>query len=219
MSARMKLNGAQMHVVPLGIELDGRGPAELPFDPPVIGFLSKMCDDLGLGTLVDAFIELKRNPALAGLKLRATGGQHGPDVAYVKSLREKLRRAGLDGDVEFCEGFDLEHRREFLRSLTVLSVPARRGEAFGMYIVEALTEGVPVVQPDAGGYREVVERTGGGIVYDPNDPAGLVSALESVLLDRDRARQFGRSGREAVLREFGIDRMAQGIARVYDAVV
>jgi glycosyltransferase involved in cell wall biosynthesis len=88
-----------------------------------------------------------------------------------------------------------------------------------MYIVEALTEGVPVVQPDAGGYREVVERTGGGIVYDPNDPAGLVSALESVLLDRDRARQFGRSGREAVLREFGIDRMAQGIARVYDAVV
>ena len=218
MSSRMKLNGAQLHVVPLGIEPDPREPVSLDFEAPVIGYLSKMCESLGLGVLVDAFIELKRLPEFANLKLRATGGQHGPDTAFVKGLRRKLEDAGFGGDVEFLEGFDLAQRREFIRSLTLLSVPAKQGEAFGMYIIESLTEGVPVVQPRAGGYPEVVEATGGGVLYDPEDPKGLVDALRELLLDPERARKLGRDGREAVLRDFGVDRMAEGIARVYETI-
>lgn len=218
MTRRMKLNGRPMHVVPLGVEVDSRDPVELSFDPPVIGYLSKMCESLGLGLLVDAFIELKRNPALSHLKLRATGGQHGPDMAFVQSLRRKLDAAGVLDDVEFIEGFDIQTRREFLRSLTVLSVPAARGEAFGLYIIEALMEGVPVVQPRAGGYPEVVEATNGGVLYDPQDPRGLVKALENVLLDPEPTRRLARTGRDSVLTKFDVDTMARGIAAVYESV-
>jgi glycosyltransferase involved in cell wall biosynthesis len=84
-----------------------------------------------------------------------------------------------------------------------------------MYIIEALTEGVPVVQPRAGGFTEVVEATGGGVLYDPNDPRGLVTALESVLRDRERAEQLGRAGRGVVMRQFDVDTMAKNIANVY----
>ena len=219
MCTRMNLNGTQMNVAPLGIELDERPPVALNFHPPVIGYLSKMCEPLGLGLLVDAFIELKRHPELSDLKLRATGGQHGPDIAFVKKLRRTLDEAGVSEDVEFVEEFDLEHRRDFLRGVTVLSVPAKHGEAFGMYILEALIEGVPVVQPRAGGYPEVIDATGGGVLYDPEDPKGLVSSLEALLLDPVRARDLGARGREAVQHNYSVDTMAERIAAVYESVV
>lgn len=218
MGRRMNLNGSKMNVVHLGIELDEREPAPIAADPPVLGYLSKMCRSLGLGVLVDAFLELKKNPQLKDLKLRATGGQHGPDFAFLDELRKKLEQEGVAQDVEFVEEFDLAHRRDFLRSLTVLSVPAEEGEAFGLYIVEALSEGVPVVQPRVGGYPEVLERTGGGVLYDPADKDALVKSLETLLLDPDRARALGREGRENVYRDFGVDTMAQGVAKVYESL-
>jgi len=219
MCGRMKLDESQMNVVHLGIELDDREPAPVADSPPVLGYLSKMCRSLGLGVLVDAFLELKKHPELKDLQLRATGGMHGPDFNFLDELRAKLTQHGVEHDVEFIDEFDLARRREFLRSLTVLSVPADEGEAFGLYIIEALSEGVPVVQPRAGGYPEVLERTGGGMLYDVGDTEALVKSLETLLLDPARARALGREGRENVYRDFGVDTMANGVAKVYESLV
>jgi glycosyltransferase involved in cell wall biosynthesis len=216
---RMSIPPEKMHVVPLGIDLSDRESPPISFDPPVLGYLSKMTESLGLGLLVDAFISLKKNPELADLRLRVTGGQMGPDVAYVKELKKKLAAEGVDSDAEFLEGFEPDHRRDFMQTISVLSVPSPRGESFGMFIVEALAAGVPVVQPDTGGYPEVVEATGGGLIYDVNDPNGLADALESLLLDPDRARTMGQKGREVVNQQFGIDRMADDVVRIYEALV
>ena len=55
-------------------------------------------------------------------------------------------------------------RSNFLRSLTVLSVPARSGEAFGLYLIEAMAAGIPAVQPRLGAFPELIEATGGGVL-------------------------------------------------------
>lgn len=219
MCNRMGLDRHQVRVVPLGIELEDRRPASLSFDPPVLGFLSKMTKSLGLGLLVDAFITLKQNPRLRNLRLRATGGMLGADIAYVAKLKRELANHGMEADADFLEEFDIAHRREFLQSLSVLSVPAPHGESFGMFITEALAAGVPVVQPNAGAFPEVVEATGGGIIYDAAKPEALAVALESILLDAERAREIGRRGRTAVFERFGIDRMAEDIAALYESLV
>ncbi len=218
MCGRMKLSADKVHTVHLGIELDERDPVDLPNDPPVIGYLSKMCRSLGLGELVDAFITLKQKPGLENIKLRATGGQHGPDLDFVKGLERKLREAGFADDVEFLEGFALEERREFIRSLTTMCVPAAEGEAFGMYILESNCEGVPVVQPNSGGYPEVVGATGGGVIYDLQEAGGLVNALEPLLRDTNAAQELGRAGRARIYEHFGVDRMADDIAKIYERV-
>lgn len=219
MCKRMGIDGGKMRVVQLGIDLDERDPISLCFDPPVLGYLSKMTESLGLGLLTDAFVTLKKNPRLQNLKLRATGGQLGADVGFVRGLKNELAKHGIEQDAEFLEGFDAEHRSDFLRSLTVLSVPAPQGESFGMFITEALAEGVPVVQPRVAAFPEVVEATGGGVLYNADEPGALASALESLLLDPDRARDLGRRGHDAVFENFGIDKMAEGFAAVYEAMV
>jgi len=207
-----------MHVALLGVEVDDEAPAALPFDPPVIGYLSKMTESLGLGRLVDAFIALKQKPGLSTLKLRATGGQLGADRNYVSYLKKKLHKHGMEDDAEFLEGFDAAERRRFFHSLSVLSVPAIYGESFGLFITESLAAGVPVVQPRVGGFPEVVEATGGGVLYNPDTPNALVESLESILRDPERAKALGQTGREAVANQFGVDRMAADVAAVYESL-
>jgi glycosyltransferase involved in cell wall biosynthesis len=216
---RMDIPPEKMHMVPLGIDLEDREPSPVSFDPPVLGYLSKMTESLGLGLLCDAFIELKQKPELANLELRVTGGQMGPDVTYVNNLKNKIRDAGFEADATFLEGFEPDQRRDFMKTISVLSVPSPRGESFGMFIAESLAVGVPVVQPNTGGYPEVVEATGGGVIYDAKDPHGLVNALESMLLDPEGAREMGQRGRAVVHEKFGVDRMARDVVKVYEGLV
>ena len=219
MCKRMRLDRDKVRVAPLGIDLDDHEPATLSFDPPVLGYLSKMTESLGLGLLVDAFMTLKAIPELENLKLRATGGQLGHDADFVRTLKRKLATKNMDCDAEFLDRFDAAGCNDFLRTLTVLSVPAPQGEAFGMFIPEALAAGVPVVQPKVGGFTEVVEATGGGVLYDAKNPDGLTSALEALLLDAPRARRLGQTGREAVNDRFGIARMAKDVTAIYESLL
>ena len=96
----------------------------------------------------------------------------------------------------------------------MLSVPALYGESFGLYLLEAMAAGVPVVQPRHGAFPELLEATGGGILCEPDDPASLADGLESLLTDELRARELGERGRRAVLERFTAERMARGVEEV-----
>lgn len=215
MQERMRVPDEKMHVVPLGTEWSIADAAPLPFDPPVLGYLSRLHPNQGFSVLVDAFMELKQRPGLERLRLRATGGVTSGDRVYVKHELERLAARGYGDDVEIIEEFDRASRQAFVRSLTALSAPAPEGEAFGLFIIEAGACGVPVVQPDVGAFGEVVNLTGGGLLYDPSDPKALVMTLERVLTNPDVAHDLGRKGRTAVREQFTSDIMARNIADVF----
>ncbi|MBN1479426.1 glycosyltransferase family 4 protein [candidate division KSB1 bacterium] len=211
---KMNLPPEKVHVVYGGICLDGYEQAPLDLNPPAIGYLCRINEYFGFGVVVDAFIKLKQHPWLKDLKLHVTGGYTGDDKQFIAKMKKKMK-AGVIKDVEFIEEFDREHRIRFLKKLSVLSVPVLVGEAFGAYQVEALAAGVPIVQPNIGGYPEFVEQTGGGIIYEPNDGEHLAEAIQSLLLDPERLRKLGRVGRENVLKHFSMRQMAENIIRIY----
>ena len=216
---RLALTGDRLHKVPIGIDVTGLDPSPTPPATPVVGYLSRMSRKLGLEILVEAVIALKKTrPALAGLKLRAMGGKTGDDEAFVESLRRRVQAEGLAADFEFLDEIDRDHRVAFVRSLTAMCVPMPGGEAFGTFILESLAAGVPVVQPRLGGFTELVERTGGGTLYEPNDAPTVAQAIEAMLSDPPRARALGVAGREAVLRDYTVERMAERTEQVYRCV-
>ncbi|OGV65391.1 MAG: hypothetical protein A3K19_11085 [Lentisphaerae bacterium RIFOXYB12_FULL_65_16] len=216
MARRLRLAPDRLRVVPIGIDLTGFAPAPLSFAPPVIGYLSRMSESLGLGLLAEAFIRLKKDDRFGSLQLKVVGGMTADDRLFVDGMRRRLEEHGTLQDVEFASDFTREGRLAFLSSLSVLSVPVLGGDAFGMYLLEAMAAGVPVVQPRAGAFPEIIEATGGGILYAPNDVRTLTEALQSLLLDPERARALGRHGRAAVERDFSIERMASNVAAVYE---
>jgi glycosyltransferase involved in cell wall biosynthesis len=125
----------------------------------------------------------------------------------------------MEGAADFLDEFDRASRIEFLRSVTVLSVPMPKGEAFGTFMIEAMAAGVPVVQPAAGAFAEIVGETGGGWLCEPGSAAALADALERVLRNPEGARAAGERGRAAVLSRFTIDRMADGVVDVYSRAI
>jgi glycosyltransferase involved in cell wall biosynthesis len=211
----LEVPAEKISVIDGGINLEGYEPSPLPFDPPVLGYLCRMSEYFGLGILVDAFLELKKESRFNSLKLFLTGGYTGLDKPFVDRMMLKIRDAGWGDDVRIFREFDKKSRFQFLKSLTLLSVPVPSGEAFGAYQVEALASGVPVVQPDVGCYPEFVEATGGGIIYGPNTPANLAQAAASLLDAPDRLRRMGAQGREVVLRRYSMDSMTREILSIY----
>lgn len=218
MRERLGLSEERTRVVPIGIDLAGFEQTQLSFETPVVGFLSKLTPVMGLETLVDAFMLIKTRPGLESVRLRAMGGITGSDRTFVRRLQRKLSARGMSDAVEFLPEVDRANRIDFLRSLSVLSTPIPNGEAFGTFIAEAWGMGVPVVQPRVGGFTELVEGAGGGVIYDDRGPAALADALAGLLRDPARAAEMGRKGRQAVLDRYNVAHMAEDMGDVYAAV-
>jgi glycosyltransferase involved in cell wall biosynthesis len=217
MRERLGLAADRVRVVHNGINLEGygaEGRRQRSEGEPTVGFFARMCPEKGLDTLVEAFIRLRQRGQAGKPRLRV-GGSCGPaDEVFVNSLRERLGASGLLGEVEFHPNPDRAGKLELLHSLSVLSVPARCGEAFGLYVIEALAAGVPVAQPRTAAFPELIEATGGGVLCAPDDPQALAEAIEGLLLDPARARALGEAGRRAVGERFSAEAMARAMEEV-----
>jgi glycosyltransferase involved in cell wall biosynthesis len=217
MASRLKIAPEKMKVVLNGINFDGY---EIPAaatgksGPPVLGYFARMCREKGLDQLIGAFVRLKKRDGLGDLKLRV-GGSCGPaDQPIVEEARATLAKNNGLGDVEFCPNLTRDAKLDFFRSLTVFSVPARHPEAFGLYVIEALAAGVPVVQPDHGGFSELVAATGGGRLFPAGNEEALADAIEGLLRTPEQARAMGAAGRAVVRERFTADAMAGEFARL-----
>jgi glycosyltransferase involved in cell wall biosynthesis len=215
MQRRLNLPPAKVQILPNGLNLDGYAAADRDrSQPPALGYFARMSREKGLETLVNAFILIKERGRVANLKLRI-GGSCGPaDQVVVDALRARLQGRGLLGDVEFHPNVSRADKLAFLRSLSVFSVPALYGEAFGLYVLEALACGVPVVQPRHAAFPELIEATGGGLLCAPGDEPALAEAIESLLLAPDRARSLGAAGQKAVRQLFDVETMARRMAEL-----
>jgi len=215
MKAKMNLPPEKLRTVHLGVD-----PADYTFTAAdrkqrAIGFVSRMCHANGLDILVDAFILLRQKPGFRDVRLVLTGGSTGDDRKFLAGIRNRLKEHELTGQVEFHRDFEEKGLRDFLAKVSVVSVPVRNGEAFGIYLLECMASGVPVVQPALGAFPEIIERSGGGVTYEPNDPEHLAAALAAVLEDPARLDQLSRSGAGGVKQHFNINLQADRMIRIY----
>ena len=148
----------------------------------------------GLTVLVDAFIEMVRRNRVPRLKLKIGGAMTPADEKYVAGLQDKLNQAGCLNRSEFHPNLDFDDKTRFFRDVSVFSVPATYGEAFGLYVLEAMACGVPVVQPESGAFPELIEATGGGILCKPDDASALADGLETLLSDNQLREQLSLKG-------------------------
>jgi glycosyltransferase involved in cell wall biosynthesis len=217
MCRRLSLPPERVAAVHIGASAKGFEPAPPP-QPPVIGYTARLCGAKGLDTLVEAVLALRAEPATAGLHLKITGMETIDDRAFVAAVRRRIAAAGAAKDVEFLPALDRASRQAFLRTVSLVAVPAREGEAFGLFAIEALAAGVPVVLTRIGSYPELVER-GGGVLVKPDNPPALAAAIRDLLADPEKARQTGAAGRKAVLEYFNIERMAGDIVKVFERIL
>jgi len=209
MTRRLNLPPEKVHWLSNGINLEGYVPRDEPPSNLSIGFLARLCPQKGLDLLVDAYLEIMKRGNYPELELRVAGGMTAEDEPYVAEQKKKLKDAGYLDKATFSPNVDRPAKVKFLRDLTVFSVPARLPEAFGLYVLEALAAGTPVVLPRQGAFPEIIEATKGGVLYGDNEVTDLADALEGLLAKPDEAFAMGAKGHEVVLKRFSNDRLAK----------
>ena len=150
----------KIHVTPLGIDVSEYEESDaVQRSGTVLGYLARLAPEKGLNNLVQAFIKLKQANSVDGLKLKIAGwlGEHNKNFANEQF--DLIRAAGFENDFEYVGVVDRNEKMEFLKSVDVLSVPTEFLEPKGLYVLEALAAGVPVVQPADGCFPEPVSYT------------------------------------------------------------
>lgn len=193
----------RIEVAPLGISLEGHAPVERLYQGPLqIGYFARVAPEKGLHILAEA-VSLMKEPA----ELRAAGYLPPEHANYLKSLNVKYEGAP-----------DRAGKIAFLQSIDVFSMPSPYADPKGLSLMEAMANGAPVVQPSHGAFVEIVGKTGGGVLYDPNEPKFLAAALDELARDRDRLRQLSHQAATGVRERYSIATMAKRTAEIYQSV-
>jgi glycosyltransferase involved in cell wall biosynthesis len=207
----------RIHVVYPGLNLAGHGGPRPANDgrPCTVGYFARICPEKGLHTLAEAFRILRQTPGAPSCRLRVSGWLGENYRSYLEGIQRRLKDAGLAQDFEYVKSPDHASKVRFLQSLDVLSVPTRYREPKGLYVLEALANGVPVVQPRHGSFPELIKATGGGLLVNPEDAEDLARSLRQLLENLVHREELGRKGKEAVQQRFHAARMAQETVAVY----
>ena len=223
MSHYLDIPRARISVVPLGINMDGY-PRSAPAagrpegGPLRIGYFARIAPEKGLHLLAEAYIQLRRRTGRTPIRLEAAGYLARAHQPYLDIVRRTLERADLAHEFSHHGEVDREGKLAFLRGLDILSVPATFDEPKGMFLLEAMASGVPVVQPRRGGFIEIVERTGGGLLVEGDDADALTDGLYTLSTDPAlRATLAGRAF-QGVRAHYTVAESAARLLDVYTAV-
>jgi glycosyltransferase involved in cell wall biosynthesis len=190
-----------VHVIPYGVETAPANGPRAARETLVAGVAANLEYWKGIDVLLEA-ARLVRAPLR--LELYGTG-----------SLREELERqaeqAGIDARFH---GF-VRDMQEPLAGLDVLVQPSR-ADNLPLAVLEAMAAGLPVVGTDVGGISELIVDGETGLIVEPENPAALAAALESLARDPERRLQLGQRGRERVAESFSAEASARRTVALYE---
>ena len=215
------LRGSQITIVPNGIDLapDANGtsahiseasadelPPELRGEVVCVARLQKEKD---VPTLVRAMARLN---AHRSVPVRCVVAGEGDERAAIEEViaREVGCNVALAGFTP--------HTAQMLRGARVATLPSV-AEPFGLALLEAMAQRVPVVAVNQGGPAEIVVEGETGLLVPPSDPDALARALGELLDDPKRAAKMGEAGYGRLHALYGSDRMATGTLDVYRAAL
>ena len=182
--------------------------------PFTIGYFARVAPEKGFHVLVDAYVRFRKLPGTEGSRLIAAGYLPPEHAGYLQKARSVMEAAGLGREFEYRGETDRAEKVAFMHELDLLSVPATYQEPKGLFLMEAMACGVPVVQPRVGAFPEIVETTGGGLIVDA-DPRALADGFAALKRNPDLAESLGDAGAKGVREHYSVERMADQVEAVY----
>lgn len=210
----------KFHVTPLGMDahdFPSVFPQRARTDrPPTIGYLARLAKEKGLHHLVDAFIKLKSKPGNEDVRLKLAGWLSVENKSFAQEQWHRLEQAGLGDQFEYVGSIDRTEKLKFFNDIDVFSVPAEFLEPKGLYVLESLAAGIPVVLPAHGAFPELIETTAGGLLFPPGDTDQLAASLSLLLRDHDQRARLAAAGHAHVHAQRNSTSMADSTTAVLE---
>jgi len=209
----------KMRLAPLGINLDGYHSRTTERNGPfTVGYFARIAPEKGLRELAEAYRHLRASTAGEPARLVAAGYLAPEHQKYLDGVTAAVGAAGLEKEFEYRGELERGDKIAFFHEMDVLSVPTTYREPKGLFLLEAMASGVPAVQPRHGAFPEIIEKTGGGITVDVNDPDALAAGLFALWRDPAGRKALGEAGAAGVRHHYNAGLMAETVEAVYAEV-
>lgn len=197
---------------PLNVRLD-KSPGEFR-----VGYFARIAPEKGLHVLVDAFTKLAADRSCDHITVHAAGWLGDHHQPYLDEIHEKAKTANLTPRFVYHGSPTLAEKVALMRTFDLLSVPAPYEDPKGLFLLEAMAAGVPVLQPAHGAFVELIQATGGGECFSPQDSDALPKKIVKLSQDRDRLTDLKTVCKETIRNHHSIEsaaaRMRAACARV-----
>lgn len=217
MGALLGIPESRFHLTPLGVsvdEFDGVLSARQSRQAgQTMGYFARLSPEKGFDLAVTAFLELASR--FPGLRFHAGGWLSEKDREFYETQIARIEGAGLSERFLQSEAPGASEKLRFLEGIDLFTVPARFVEPKGIYALEAMACGIPVVVPDRGAFPEMVTDGAGGILCRPDDASDLIAKLERLLESPSEAAALGEQGRRWVERTNSREAMARATDAVF----
>ncbi|MCC7155211.1 MAG: glycosyltransferase [Bryobacterales bacterium] len=214
MAEYFQIPRARIHTVGLGVDPAASSDSLERKGDFTVSYMARIAPEKGLHLLFEAwrrFREKDQGPA----RLRAAGYLAPEHRPYLEGVTRQLTEWGHARDFEYLGELDHGNKARFLAEAHVLTVPVVYDDPKGLYALEALAAGTPVVLPARGALTEHVERTGGGILTAAGDARQIADAWLQLKNDPSTARQFGERGRANAALHYSVRAMASQTLELY----
>jgi len=225
MGKLLRIPVEKLHVVPLGIDVkdfQNLTRSRSVSKDFVVGYLARMAPEKGLHRLIDAFIEIARQPGLEHVRLRLAGWMGAQHADFWKEQTTKLENAGLTDRWEYLGSIDRKQKADFLSTLDLFCVPTTYEEPKGLFLLEAIAAGTPYLQPSHGAFPEIHARLGQDLSIIGEDThrgrlfqADSQSDLVAKLLEAILSHHLPKTVDHAMMDELSIATHAQRIVQIF----
>jgi colanic acid biosynthesis glycosyl transferase WcaI len=211
-------------VVENGVETDLFAPAsssangalrrELGADGKFLAsYIGTMGNAHGLETLLAAAAQLSQDPDVLFLLVG-----EGAEKQRIKTLAQSRGLA----NVRFLDQQPREKIPALISASDACLVLLKKTDVFKTVIPTKMLEFMscarPVILGVDGQARQIIEDAGAGIIIEPENSAGLVTAISQLSSDRELGTAMGQKGREHILRNFSRQQMAERYVTLLESI-
>lgn len=199
-------------VIHLGLPMPDLDPGLPSWDPPRLLCAGRLVPEKGFDLALAAFAQL--GETFPQLEMTIAG-----DGPHRAALIDQAESCGLGDRVTFSGWITPEEMPALMASHSIVLVPSRWNEPFGLVALEASQVARPVVAAADGGLPEVVAEETTGLLFPPGDVAGIRDAVARLLGDPDLAERLGAAGRKRAAELFSLDRQVVATETLYEEVL
>jgi glycosyltransferase involved in cell wall biosynthesis len=185
-------------------------------DKLIIGTLARISPEKGLVYLIKAFHIVKEKYPNTILFI---GGEVSSEKGrkYELNLLSIINTLNLEDDIIIhSESINNVIKGEYHFQDFDICVLASTDEAFGMFILESMALGKPVVATNVGGIPEVAIDNDTAILVNPMDPIALSQAISLLIKDERRRFELGQKGKKRAIEHFSIGNTISKIEGIYE---
>ncbi len=132
-----------------------------------------------------------------------------------EELRHFVAKHAMESAVIFAGS--VSNVQEYLQVSDFFVFPSE-SEALPLALLEALATGLPTVASDIGGCRDIITDGRNGRLAPPNNEAAWVAGLQALVNEPALAAEWGRAGRETVVKTFSIAHIAEEHVKLFRAI-